>query len=91
MIDLVLLFIVILCIAYYVWNSDRAVKPSNKKTGTKVEPFTSCGCPELATWHPGRVEHKMGCSKFWTLNPNRTKEELLKSEGFFFALDAQSE
>ena len=77
-----LLLVIILCTVYYAWNRNGAVKPSNRETDTKVEPFISCKCPELATWHGGRVEHKMGCSKFWTLNPNRTKEELLKSEGF---------
>ena len=47
-----------------------------------LSPFISCECDELQTWHPGRVEHKMTCKKFWSLNPNRTKKELLKFEGF---------
>ena len=44
--------------------------------------FISCECPELQTWHGGRVEHKLNCSKFWSINPGRTKEELLRNEGF---------
>jgi len=48
----------------------------------KVKPFVSCGCKELVTWHPGQVEHKSKCKKFWKLNPNRTLDELLRSEGF---------
>ena len=49
---------------------------------SEVSPFISCNCPELSTWHPGRLEHKLKCQKFWALNPGRTKEELLKVEGF---------
>ena len=56
-------------------------KNENEET-MNLEQFTSCGCPELVTWHPGRVEHKLECEKFWSLNPGRTKNELLKTEGF---------
>ncbi len=42
----------------------------------------SCQCPELATWHPGRVQHKMTCPIFRKLNPNLTVKQFLKYEGF---------
>jgi len=54
----------------------------SKKNSPNNNSFVSCECPELMTWHPGRVEHKMKCTKFWSLNPNRTKDELLQDEGF---------
>ncbi len=56
-----------------IGKNDRNVKQSNEhmtndnvfatiKNDTKgsTEPI-SCGCPELATWHPGQVEHKAKC------------------------------
>jgi hypothetical protein len=54
----------------------------NIDTKLNLNKFVSCKCEELNTWHPGRFEHKLKCPKFWSLNPNRTKEELAKYEGF---------
>lgn len=42
----------------------------------------SCECPDLATWHPGRVAHKSTCRKFRELNPNLTYQAFMKDEGF---------
>lgn len=42
----------------------------------------SCGCSELATWHPARIAHKMKCPIFRKLNPDLTVKEFLKDEGF---------
>lgn len=44
--------------------------------------WISCECPELCTWHPGQVKHKLECAKFWRLNPGKTKDDLLRYEGF---------
>lgn len=61
-------------------NENKSIDNNEKKLN--LGPFTSCKCKELQTWHPGQVEHMMKCVKFWSLNPGRTKEELLKVEGF---------
>ena len=42
----------------------------------------SCNCPELATWHPGRIKHKLQCPIFRKLNPNLTITEFMEREGF---------
>lgn len=83
-----LLFIGILVLAgllyFCSWkeNEPYTKPPQNTHVTENKQAFISCGCPELATWHPGRVKHKLGCKKFWDLNPGRTEEELLKDEGF---------
>ena len=66
-------------------NFDSSIIPSGegqKTSEMNLNPFISCECDALQTWHPDRVKHKMNCRKFWSLNPNRTKKELLKFEGF---------
>jgi hypothetical protein len=48
-----------------------------------LSPFILCECSKnLMMGHMNRVEHKLQCDEFWKLNPDRTKEELLKTEGF---------
>jgi hypothetical protein len=48
-----------------------------------LSPFKSCThSNEMATWHPGRVKHKLMCDEFWAFNPSRTAQELIKGEGF---------
>ncbi len=42
----------------------------------------SCGCKELETDHPGRVEHKSKCRKFKYLNPDLSFKQFMKYEGF---------
>lgn len=56
---------------------------SDNEKEMNTSPFISCDCPALApgaSGHMGRMEHKLECPKFWALNPNRTKKELLKVE-----------
>jgi hypothetical protein len=44
--------------------------------------IVSCECEELATWHPGCVQHKMSCPIFRERNPGLTFGEFVKDEGF---------
>jgi len=53
-----------------------------QKVPQEIKPFVSCGCIELITFRLEQIKHKINCPKFWELNPGRTKDELLKSEGF---------
>ncbi|AMQ10528.1 hypothetical protein [Brazilian marseillevirus] len=83
-IPLIFAFVIVLSLLltwFFFWKKEDV--PKQKKT---EEPFTldvvSCGCPELATAHPGRVKHKMECSVFRSLNPNLTVKQFLEYEGF---------
>nr|WQM86810.1 hypothetical protein [Marseillevirus cajuinensis] len=74
-------FIVVsLLIVWFFFARTKKQEPPPKNK----EPFqvVSCGCPELATSHPGRVEHKMRCSVFRSLNPELTMKKFLEFEGF---------
>ncbi len=44
--------------------------------------MNSCGCPDLATWHPGQIQHKFKCPKFRKLNPTLTVKQFMTAEGF---------
>ena len=80
--------LILLSLVFYNLNKKPEIKPNEVQTNSDcgcnkldTSPFKSCKCPELATWHPGRVEHKLKCKKFWSLNPGRTKKELVTVEG----------
>ncbi len=62
--------------------SNSPDEKTNKLLNTNS--FKSCDCPELATWHPGRISHKYHCHKFFLLNPGRTKQEFIKENEWFF-------
>ena len=78
---LFLIIIFSICAIAYIFDTYyNQSKKFNKES--KSKPFISCECRELQTGHQYQVEHKLKCPKFWSLNPNRTKEELMKFEGF---------
>jgi hypothetical protein len=95
MIIVILLIIFIVFVILYLFVKKTPV-PSNKKDDQIEIPKyrktcwckedcncpISCGCYELQTSHPGRVQHKLRCPIFRKLNPNLTIQQFLKFEGF---------
>ncbi|BAU80282.1 hypothetical protein A9K97_gp069 [Tokyovirus A1] len=59
----------------------KHVPPVKEKESLMLD-IVSCGCPDLATSHPGRIKHKMTCSVFRSLNPGLTVKQFLEHEGF---------
>lgn len=72
--------IVLIVLIFLIYIQQPEVSNRDGQDPSVRYKFTTCNCPELATWHPGQVEHKLKCSKFWELNPGRTKDELLLTE-----------
>ena len=80
LISIVIVLVIVLVISVVILvKTPKRSNPNLKKTTSQ---WISCGCPELQTHHPGRIRHKLKCSKFWKLNPDKTAEELLAFEGF---------
>jgi hypothetical protein len=89
---LVILFILILIVCYIssinssIQTNGKAspVRESNApiQVNENTSKIKSCGCPDLVTWHPGQIKHKLYCPIFRKLNPNLTLKEFYKYEGF---------
>lgn len=79
--------LLVLLTIFVVWllffrTSTKHAPPSRETKEPLMLDITSCGCPELATSHPGRIQHKMTCSVFRSLNPGLTVKKFLEHEGF---------
>jgi hypothetical protein len=63
-------------------NIHTYLPTGEQRNKTFQENILSCNCPELSTWHPGRVQHKLNCPEFRKLNPNLSVNDFLYKEGF---------
>ena len=84
-------FLFILLSIFVVFTIVFALKihDSNETKALGPKKIISCGCPDLATAHSGRIAHKLKCPIFRKYNPDLTVKKFMKGEEFSIEKDQE--